>query len=68
MSHEMEALSGMLRGLMAGVLLVMFVGLWLWVFRAQRRESFEVTSRLPLEEDRPGPGSMGPAPTGDGSA
>ena len=57
MSHEMEALSGVIRGLMAGVLLVMFVGLWLWVFGAQHRESFERASRLPLEED----------PTGDGA-
>ncbi len=59
MSHEMEALTGMLRGLMAGVLLVMFVGLWIWVFGAKRRKSFEVTSRLPLEEDSAAPGPIG---------
>jgi cbb3-type cytochrome oxidase subunit 3 len=54
MSHEVEAFTGVIRGLMAGVLLLMFLGLWAWVFGARRRESFEMTSRLPLEEDSTG--------------
>jgi len=54
MSHEMEAFTGLLRGAMAGVLLVMFVGLWVWVFNSKRRSGFESAARLPLEEDRPG--------------
>ncbi len=54
MSHEMEALTGMLRGVMAGILLVMFVGLWIWVFGRGQRAAFEAASRLPLEEDRAG--------------
>jgi len=58
MSHEMQALTGMIRGLMAGVLLIMFLGLWMWVFRTRHRQSFEMASRLPLEED----------PTGDSTA
>ena len=58
MSIEMESLAGLLRGVMAGVLLVMFVWLCLWVFAAKRRTSFESTSLLPLEED----GSAGGSP------
>ena len=51
MSSEMESIAGIVRGLMAGILLAMFVGLWIWVFGAKRRRSFESASRLPLEED-----------------
>jgi cbb3-type cytochrome oxidase subunit 3 len=50
----MESVAGIVRGLMAGLLLAMFVGLWLWVFAAKRRKSFESVSQLPLEEDGPG--------------
>ena len=54
MSSDMESVAGLVRGLMAGVLLAMFVGLWFWVFAAKRRRSFESASRLPLEEDNSG--------------
>jgi len=54
MSHEMEAFSGLVRGAMAGILLLMFVGLWIWVFGSRRRATFEAAARLPLEEDRLG--------------
>jgi len=53
MSSEMQVLAGIVRGLMAGLLLLTFCGLFLWVFAAKRRASFEATARLPLEEDRP---------------
>jgi len=51
MSAELEAVTGVVRGLMAGLLLLMFVGLFLWVFSGKRRKSFDSASRLPLEED-----------------
>jgi len=51
MSAELQAVAGLARGLMAGVLLAMFLGLWLWAFSAGRRERFESAARLPLEED-----------------
>jgi cytochrome c oxidase cbb3-type subunit IV len=54
MSTEMESLTGLVRGLMAGLLLAIFVGLWIWAFAAKRRASFESASRLPLEEDDSG--------------
>jgi cbb3-type cytochrome oxidase subunit 3 len=57
MSSEMETIAGLIRGLMAGVLLAMFVGLWVWAFAAKRRERFESASRLPLEEDSSGGGT-----------
>jgi cytochrome c oxidase cbb3-type subunit 4 len=54
MSHELEAVTGLVRGVMAGILLVMFVGLWIWVFGRRRQAAFEAAARLPLEEDRTG--------------
>lgn len=51
MSQELEAVTGLVRGLMAGILLVMFIGLWVWVFGRKRRAGFEAAARLPLEED-----------------
>jgi len=57
MSSGMESITGLVRGLMAGVLLAMFVGLWIWAFAAKRRAWFESASRLPLEEDGSGGGA-----------
>ena len=54
MSQEMEAFAGVLRGAMSGVLLLMFIGLWMWVFGRGRRATFDAASLLPLEEDRMG--------------
>jgi cytochrome c oxidase cbb3-type subunit IV len=54
MSPEMQAFAGVVRGVMAGALLVIFVGLWVWVYGARRRQWFESAARLPLEEDGPG--------------
>jgi cbb3-type cytochrome oxidase subunit 3 len=51
MSTEFEVVAGLARGFMAGVLLVIFIGLWVWAFAAKRRKLFESASRLPLEED-----------------
>lgn len=54
MTPEMEAFTGVMRGVMAGALLLIFIGLWIWVFGSKRRQWFESGSRLPLEEDGPG--------------
>ena len=54
MSSELAAAAGLLRGLMAGVLLAMFIGLWLWAYAPKRRKAFESASRLALEEDNSG--------------
>ena len=51
MSPEMMAGTGILRGVVAGVLLVAFIGLWLWAYSARRRPLFEAVSHLPLEDD-----------------
>ncbi len=54
MTPEMEAFTGIVRGVMAGALLIMFVGLWIWVYGSRRRQFFESAALLPLEEDGPG--------------
>ncbi len=51
MSPEMIAGTGILRGVVAGVLLVAFVALWLWAYSGRRRPAFEAAARLPLEDD-----------------
>jgi cytochrome c oxidase cbb3-type subunit 4 len=47
----MLAGTGVLRGIVAGVLLVAFTALWLWAYSARRRPAFEEVARLPLEDD-----------------
>jgi cbb3-type cytochrome oxidase subunit 3 len=53
MSAEMLAGTGVLRGVMAGVLLLSFLGIWLWAFSRRRRPAFEAAAHLPLEDDIP---------------
>ncbi len=44
---------GTFRGLVTAVLLVAFVGLWIWAFSRKRRTDFDRAARLPLEENQP---------------
>jgi len=41
----------MISGVMAGVLLLLFLGLCRWAFGARRRKYFEAASQIPLEEE-----------------
>lgn len=40
------------RGLMTALLLVLFVGLWVWAWLPARKKHFEEAARLPLEDDQ----------------
>lgn len=51
MSPEMMAGTGILRGVVAAVLLVGFISLWLWVYSGRRRAMFDRAALLPLEDD-----------------
>jgi len=51
MSPEMLAGVGVLRGVVAAVLLVGFIALWLWVYSGRRRAMFDSAAQLPLEDD-----------------
>ncbi len=51
MSPEMVAGTGILRGVVAGALLVAFIGLWLWAYSGRRRAMFDRAALLPLEDD-----------------
>src|SRR5581483_10031945 len=46
MSPEMMAGTGILRGVVAGILLVAFLALWVWAYSGRRRSAFEAASRL----------------------
>ncbi len=53
--------SGVLSGLMAGLLLVLFTLVSAWAYSAHRKPRYEAAARLPLEDDD------GP-PNGEGAA
>ena len=63
MSPAMLSATGVVRGLVAAVLLIAFMALWLWAYSGRRRALFERLSRLPLEDDNYGNGE--PAHRGD---
>lgn len=39
------------RGFLTVVLLLSFVGLWIWAWSSRRKADFEASAALPLEED-----------------
>jgi cytochrome c oxidase cbb3-type subunit 4 len=44
--------SGTLSGIFTAILLVLFVGMWVWAFSSRRRARFEEAARMPLEDDQ----------------
>ncbi len=51
MSPAVMAGTGILRGVVAGILLIAFLALWLWAYSARRRNAFDAAAQLPLEDD-----------------
>jgi cytochrome c oxidase cbb3-type subunit 4 len=51
MSPEMLATTGIVRGIVAAVLLVAFTALWAWAYSGRRRAMFDALSQMPLEDD-----------------
>jgi cytochrome c oxidase cbb3-type subunit 4 len=47
-----EVSSGVIGGIVTGVLLLAFIGIVAWAWNSRRREQFEAAARLPLEEDQ----------------
>jgi cytochrome c oxidase cbb3-type subunit IV len=41
----------MISGIVAALLLAVFIGAWIWAWRPARRRAFDAAARLPLEED-----------------
>ena len=46
-------LSPTFNGLLTGLLLLMFIGIWAWSWSAKRRPDFERMANMPLEDDLP---------------
>jgi cytochrome c oxidase cbb3-type subunit IV len=42
----------MISGVITAVLLVLFIGGWIWVWRPARKTEFDAAARLPLEDDK----------------
>lgn len=41
----------MVSGIVTGILLVLFVGGWIWVWRPARKAEFDAAARLPLDDE-----------------
>jgi cytochrome c oxidase cbb3-type subunit 4 len=48
----MNTLFGNLSGIFTALLILLFAGLVAWAWSSARRESFDASARLPLEEDQ----------------
>lgn len=44
-------MSGEFTGVITLILLLAFVGGWIWAWSSKRRETFNAAAQLPLEED-----------------
>ena len=42
---------GTLSGIVTAVLIVVFVGVWIWAYSKRRKSSFDAAARLPLEDE-----------------
>ncbi|MFT3761349.1 MAG: cbb3-type cytochrome c oxidase subunit 3 [Pseudoxanthomonas sp.] len=42
----------MVSGIVTAILLVLFIGGWIWAWSPRRKAEFEATARLPLEDDQ----------------
>lgn len=40
-----------LRGLLTLIIFVAFVGIWVWAWSSKRKETFDASAALPLEDD-----------------
>jgi cytochrome c oxidase cbb3-type subunit IV len=43
--------AGTLSGIFTAILLVLFVGMWIWAFSSRQRARFDEAARMPLEDD-----------------
>ena len=50
--------TGILRGIFTAVLIVAFLGMWIWAYGSKRRARFDAAARMPLQEDFPLQGRM----------
>ena len=41
----------MILGLITAVLLVIFIGAWIWAWQPARKQDFEAAAQLPLHDD-----------------
>jgi cytochrome c oxidase cbb3-type subunit 4 len=41
----------MISGIITAILLVVFIGAWIWAWRPARKASFNAAAQLPLQED-----------------
>ena len=39
------------RGALTAILLISFIGLWIWAWSSRRKAEFDAAAALPLEED-----------------
>ncbi|HLU62868.1 MAG TPA: cbb3-type cytochrome c oxidase subunit 3 [Gammaproteobacteria bacterium] len=42
------------RGVLTAILLVAFIGLWIWAWSSKRRKDFDEAARLPFRDEETG--------------
>ena len=47
----------MISGIVTALLLVLFVGGWIWAWSPKRKQAFDEAARLPLDDGEAGPGA-----------
>lgn len=47
----------LVRGLLTLVIFVAFIGIWVWAWSSKRKQSFDASAALPLENDTAQPHS-----------
>ena len=43
--------SGVISGVVTAVLIVIFIGGWIWAWSAKRKPDFDAAARLPLDDE-----------------
>ena len=48
--------SGVISGVVTAILIVTFIGGWIWAWSAKRKPDFDAAARLPLDDEATPPG------------
>lgn len=43
----------LVRGILTAVIFFAFIGIWVWAWSSRRKQDFDASAALPLEEDNP---------------
>ncbi len=50
----MSPVWGIVAGCINGLLMLLFIGIWVWAWLPRHRRSFDALSRIPMQDEEPG--------------